>query len=372
MRIAILSDPHLGYARFEDDSYSQAERAIVDASARADLILCAGDIFDTKVPKLETLKKGIEIFRKAAVPVFAIFGNHERRPKDMVNPVQLIAAGSGIRLLHMESAVFEKDNEKVQVLGIGSVPEEYAETAVKRAMEGYTKEPGAFTILMVHQSIKELVPGGSDELSLEYLESLPFDLIVDGHIHETIVKLGGRFIIPGSTVITQLKESEARSKGYFLYDTIARKADFVEIGTRPFFFETLVFDKAGSDDVREMVRAKVDSIRASKPDAIISIKIDGSLAEGLSSSDIRIGDTKDVYIDNRLNMESLGARLAKIRDSRDATLTAKELALKELTAKTAGKITLFEAGELFEKLVESPDETMAYLERRNKKESQQS
>src|SRR4030095_17193485 len=120
MKIAIFSDPHLGYARFEEDSYIQAERAIESASEKADLILCAGDIFDIKIPKLETLKRAVDIFRKAKVPVYAIHGNHERRARDMTNPAQLLAASTGMRLLHGESAVFEKNGEKGQVLGVGS------------------------------------------------------------------------------------------------------------------------------------------------------------------------------------------------------------------------------------------------------------
>jgi DNA repair exonuclease SbcCD nuclease subunit len=370
MRIAIFSDPHLGYARFESDSYIQAERAIISASERSDLILCAGDIFDIKVPKLETIKKAMEIFGKAKAPVFAIHGNHERRPKESVNPVELLV-NTRFRLLHMESVVHTIGDESVQVLGVGSVPEEYASIAVRRAAEGFVKQEGAFTILMIHQSIKELVPGGADELSLEYLETLPFDLIINGHIHETTVKLGGRFLIPGSTVITQLKESETEGKGYFLYDTAARKAEFVPIESRAFFYETIVFEKAGLDDVRAAVRARIDGKRKEHPDSIIALKLDGSLKEGLSSSDLQVGEFPGAYIENRLNVESLGTKLAKIREGRDASLSAKELALKELSLKTAGKISLFDSSELFEMLAQSPDETLAYLEGRNKKKNEQ-
>lgn len=367
MRIAIFSDLHLGYSRFEEDSYAQAERTIVQASAESDLILCAGDIFDTKVPKLETLKKAVDIFRKAEVPVYAIHGNHERRAKEFVNPVQLLAAGTGITLLHAESALFEKDGEKAQVFGIGSVPEEYAQEAIRQGFEErFRKEEGAFTILLIHQSIKELVPGAKEEVSLEYLETLPFDLIVNGHIHETMAKLDGRFLIPGSTVITQLKKSETESKGYYLYDTSARKAEFREIGSRRFFYEELDFKDAGETDVRESVKELVDRIRAEHPDAIIAVKLKGNLKEGLSGSDIRLDRYVDVYIENRLNVESLGARLEMIRDIRKENLSVRDMALRELGAKTEGKVTLFDSSEIFEKLLEGSDEAMEYLEGRAK------
>lgn len=368
MKIAIFSDTHLGYARFEADSYSQAAQVVEDASGKADVILCAGDIFDVKIPKLETLKAAVEIFGKAAVPVFAIHGNHERRARDMVNPAQILAAAAKLRLLHGESAVFEKNGEKVQVFGLGSVPEEYAKTALDRSMaDNYRPEPGAFRILMIHQSIKELVPAGEEELTLEHLEALPFDLIVDGHIHETMSKLGGRFVIPGSTVITQLKKEETAPKGYYIYDTAARKCEFVPIKSREFFYEELQFAEASDMDVRDAVRRKVAEIRKAHPHALIALKIDGSLRKGLAGSDVKLDEYPGVFMDNRLDAGSLGAKLERIRISREENLSAKDAALKELKRKVDGKITLFDSSEIFDKLVLGADEALEYLEKVNKR-----
>lgn len=367
MKIAVFSDPHLGYARFEEDSYIQAERALLDASEKADLILCAGDIFDVKIPKLETLKRAVEIFRKAKVPIYAIHGNHERRAKDMVNPVQLLSASTGMKVLHGESGIYEKDGEKVQVFGVGSVPEEYAKTAVDRAMQTFKKEEDAFRIIMVHQSLKEFVPGGKDEISLEDLEALPFDLIINGHIHETMTKLDGRFLMPGSTVITQLKKDEMKPKGYFLYDTKEKKAEFVEIETRKFFYEKMEFKDVGESELREAVRQKVSELKKEHPDAVIAIKLDGTLKEGLSTADIKLDGYDGVFIDNRLNMEGLGSRLEKIKLKMEESISMKDVALKELKAKTEGKVTLFDSSDLFDKLLQGPDEAVEYLEKSNKK-----
>jgi DNA repair exonuclease SbcCD nuclease subunit len=368
MKIAIFSDTHLGYARFEEDSYVQAGRVLVDAAAKADLILCAGDVFDTKIPKLETLRQAIDIFRGVKTPIYLIHGNHERRSRDLTNPVELLATAANLTLLDRSSTTFEKGGEKVQVFGMGSVPEEYAEKELKAALEKFKPEQ-AFKILMLHQSVKELVPGGKDELSLKFLEPLPFDLIVNGHIHNTIVKLDGRFLIPGSTVITQLKKDETAPKGYFLYDTKTKKAEFVKIESRAFFYEELHFKETGEAEVRDAIRQKVDALRKAHPNAIISIKLEGTLKPGLNGTDVKLERYEDVYLDNLLNIESLGARLEKIRDLRQENLSVRDLALKELSKKIDGKITLFDGAELFEKLVEGPDEALAYLESVKKKSS---
>jgi DNA repair exonuclease SbcCD nuclease subunit len=371
MKIAIFSDTHLGYARFENDSYVQAGLVLADASEKADLIICAGDIFDTKIPKLETLRHAVEMFKKATVPVYAIHGNHERRSRDMTNPPQLLAASTDMKLLHCRDGVLEKNGEKVQIFGMGSVPEEHAEAELKKTLaEMFKPLPGAFRVLVLHQSIKELIQGGDDELSLGYLETLPFDLIINGHLHGTSTMMNGKFLMPGSTVITQLKKDETAPKGYFLYDTGARKAEFVKIASREFFYEELHFKDAGESGVRDAIREKVESVRKGHPDAIISIKLEGTLKQGLNGSDVKPGRYDNVYIDNRLNVESLGARLEKIRDLRQENLSVRELALKELSKKTSGKITLFDGMELFEKLVEGPDEALAYLEGINKRGKQ--
>ena len=362
MKIAVFSDTHLGYARFENDSYVQAGRVLADAASKADLILCAGDVFDTKIPKLETLGRAINIFRSVKAPVYMIYGNHERRSRDMTNPVELLATAANLTLLDGSSRTFEKGGERVQVFGMGSVPEEYAEQSLKQAMGKYGPEENAFHVLMLHQSVKELVPGGDDELTLAYLKTLPFDLIVNGHIHNTIVELGGRFLIPGSTVITQLKKDETAPKGYFLYDTAAKRAEFVAIESRAFFYEEMRFREAGESEVRDAVRQRVDALRKASPDAIISIKLEGTLKPGLNGSDVKLERRDDVYLDNMLNVESLGARLEKIRDLRQENLSVRELALRELSKKINGRITLFNGTELFEKLVEGPDEALAYLE----------
>jgi len=284
-----------------------------------------------------------------------------------VNPVQLLSAGTGLRILHAKADIFEKDGERVQIFGMGSVPEEYAQTALEKLMGGFGKEDGAFSILMIHQSVRELVPGGKDELSLDYLEGLPFDLIINGHIHETIRKLDDRFLIPGSTVITQLKKDEMEPKGYFLYDTKTRKAEFVAIESRKFFYEKMEFKDAGESELREAVRQKVTDIKSEHPDAIIAIKIDGTLKEGLATADIKLDGYDNVYIDNRLNTEGLGSRLEKIKLKMEESLSMREVALKELRAKTDGKVTLFDSSELFDKLLQGPDEALEYLEKANKK-----
>ena len=358
-----MSDTHLGYARFEKDAFVQAERALLDASEKADMILFAGDVFDVKVPKLETLDEAISIFRRIKVPVFAIHGNHERRTKEQVNPAKLLASAGVLHYIHNTTTAYEHQGEKIQILGIGNVPDEYADEAVKNCMKRFVPENGAFKILLIHQTIRDLIPHGKNELSFESLESLGFDLIVNGHIHGKEIRMNGKFIIPGSTVITQLKKEETEKKGYFLFDTKTMQSDFIPIECRQFFFEVIEVKDASPNEVLETVRKKIEELLSKSEDALIALKVDGTLKQGLASTDVRIPEYEHVFIDNRLDTKTLDSKLETIRNLRQEKLSVRELALKELEEKTRGKITSFDSSNLFAKLVEGADETLEYLEK---------
>jgi DNA repair exonuclease SbcCD nuclease subunit len=370
MKIAVISDMHLGYARFEEDSLSQAENAFLDANTKADLVICAGDVFDIKIPKLETLKRASEMFHKMRVPVVAIHGNHERRSKDMVNPVQLLAASGAFIYLHGNSHSIEKGGERVFVFGLGSVPEEYASAALKKSLEGKIIPTDAFRILVIHQTVKQ-THQNIEGISFEELEPLPFDLILDGHIHEKTEELNGRFLIPGSTVITQLKKEEMEPRGYLLYDTKTKKAEFVPIRHRSFFFEELVFKQASMEQVKNEVDAKVRELRTRNSEAIIKLKVRGDLREGVARSDfssVSFYSDPLVFIDNEIGAANIKERIERIKRSKDEKLSVREVALKSLQQEVAGKVKLFDPAELFEKLTAGVEEAEEYIRgKRNSK-----
>jgi DNA repair exonuclease SbcCD nuclease subunit len=363
MKISIISDMHLGYPRFEEDSFIQAENAFLDADSKSDLIICAGDVFDTKIPKLEAIKRAAAIFRKVSKPIFVIHGNHERRSSGMTNPVQLLSEMDSVRYLHAKGEEFVLDGEKLFIFGIGSVPEELASAALSAALKGKIIPQDAFKILVLHQTVAGIVPGEHGHITLEELDASPFDLIVNGHIHETKWELNGKLIIPGSTVVTQLKKEETEPRGYILYDTKTKSADFVPIVHRAFIFEELEFKDAGIADVNDAVGKKVAELRAKDPNAIIKIKIKGKLKEGMLASDIGSirFDDKLVFIDNSLGAVNMKERIEKIKKSKDERLSVREFALKELEASVSGKITLFKPSELFDKLCEGVEEAEVFL-----------
>ena len=114
MKIAIVSDLHIGYERFRKDAYNQAKEALTMAAERADAIIIPGDIFDTRFPKPDVIAEAIGIFKELREkefgarivgfeglgkiytdkPILAIPGTHERRTSDTEDPVDLLVTES--------------------------------------------------------------------------------------------------------------------------------------------------------------------------------------------------------------------------------------------------------------------------------------
>lgn len=367
VKIAIISDTHLGYARFEDDAAEQAESAFLDAAKKSDLILYAGDVFDVKIPRLETMRHAVDMLRKvgtSGVPIYAIHGNHERRSRDMVNPVQLLASTGVLNYIHGSGTVFEKNTERIFIFGMGSVPEDLAATALKTAVGRVEVPSGMLRILMIHQTIKDFSLGGEKDLTMDEISGLPFDLIVNGHIHKTIINHEENVLIPGSTVITQLKEDETAPRGYLVFDTATKKADFVEIPHRKFLYAELKFSLASMEDVRNAAMEKLAELKklaeGAKKQPIIRIKLFGTLKEGIRPSDLFIS-ADGAFIDNQLNRSKSNADFSLPSTPSGRTGTVTEIAISLLRNKIKDRMKLLDPAILFDKVSNDVEGASEYL-----------
>ena len=367
MRIALISDAHLGYARFEDDAYKQFEEAIVKANEMdCDIILFGGDLFDSKIPKLETLKRAIEILKKSEIKIVAIHGNHERRAVDSTNTLKLLESAGIITYIHNKEYIFEKNGERIKIIGIGSVPEEYSSMAIRKATERFDLDKNEFNILMIHQTIKELIPGKAEgNISRAEIEEMKFDLVFNGHIHKKTIMLDGKLLMPGSTVLTQLKKNETEKKGFFIYDTRIKKEKFVSVDSREFAYVEIEFENGDIQEIKDKVITNIKKIKKENEESIIAIKLKGNLKHGLRPSDLVfpfVSDYRYVFIDNQLNSNNLKINIEKIKNMKeDRGNSVKEIAMKELKESTEKEITMFDTRKLFDKLVENSDDAFDYL-----------
>ena len=367
MKVAFVSDTHFGYPRFEADATAHGRAAILDAAQKADVLVLGGDIFDHRIPRLETILEVAQVLQEARAIlnaknsgispiILGIHGTHERRAKDALNPISLMAKMGLLEDLHNKTVVIKQGGHSIAFSGMGGLPDDLVRDALGRL--SCKPEAGALNFFIFHQTMREFLPVPLD--SLASLDDLPagYDYYLCGHIHARHELMGGKLLLPGSTVMTQMKDEEKSGKGYYIIDTLApadRRASFIPITTRPFEVVELTFEKAKPSAVREAVQKEIISLLSrswqSKP--ILKIKLTGTLASDatdLDLSGIDAGEQAFLSIDNQLDGSNLAAGLAQLKEERFNRATPLELGMALLREQAgAAGLKPERAQELFEK-----------------------
>lgn len=360
MKIAFISDTHIGERRLRKEALENAVKAI-EAAKEADLIFHCGDLFDVRYPKPEVVAEIARELKKIGKKIYAIYGNHERVPRDSVTEVQLLAELGAVEFLRSGRNVIEKEGKKIVVYALNNVPEDLAKPALEEVLKDL-KCDGDLNLLLLHQDIKEFVK--TDEgLELSDLTGLCFDLIVSGHIHQHKKALGGKLVITGSTIATQLKKEDSEPKGFVLYDTDKKEWWFVDPGLKKFQLVEATFNEATENEVLEMVAKKMESVDRN---ALVKIRLEGTLRKGENGARVvaRIAEKWPfVYeLDSRLSFPDIKEKIELIRKGREGDGIAK--GVDEIVKKNAQKAGFaYDAGKAFENAVEGSEELVEYVKK---------
>ncbi len=350
MKIAILSDFHLGYERFREDAYAQAERALNKAADVADALLIPGDIFDMRAPKPDVIAESINLFRNLSarkwnahvvdfigegkhftkVPIVAIPGTHERRAQDAADPVDILGLAGLLVDVSNATAVISLGNEKIAIRGIGGIADERFSEVVKN--ENPVPIGDAFNIFMFHESLYEMLPFNEQFMRIDELPK-GFDLYVCGHIHNSIAAEahGKKLLIPGSTVLTQLKEGEQGKKGFWLFDTKTYSSEFISIDTREFIMKRLdlgsVTDQTSLvDSVKKLVDQAIER-KDGVP--IVRIVLEGKNMRGLDIG-LELNDIPRRYAGRAaVEISKLGAGLSEGSAKQDSQVAFGNMSVKD-------------------------------------------
>ena len=363
MKISIISDSHLGFSpneKLEEDSYQNFEEAF-NKALDSDLIILAGDLFDSRAPKTKAWAYALKVLSKATLqenkgvelleidkqlkeaskktlehlPVIAIHGNHEVRAKGEINAIEALENAGLLIYLNMNKVVFEKNGERVAIFGLSHVPERFA----KEVLDKWNPRPieGCYNILLLHQNIDPFVYSPLEQPTLN-ISNLPrgFDLIINGHIHISAQEKvdGTTLLFPGSTVITQFQAGEAQSqKGFFKIDTKLKKIEFVEINARKFFYETLEIlrEQNAKEIIERKIREKIFGNFTKQP--IIKIRITGNAM--ISEKDLRelerkYQDSCILFFTKSLESVELTQKLEFLRSLKESRASLQEIGLNIL------------------------------------------
>ena len=366
IKIAVLSDFHFGHgynSELEDDCFTAVQEAI-ERAMECDIILILGDIFDSRLPKTAIWSKAMHVLTQPLlkpnpgikfvsstkslkeisirslnhIPVVALHGNHERRGKDEANTLTALENAGLLIHLHLENIVFEKNGKKVAFHGMSSVPERFA----KDTLQSWNPQPlqGCTNILLLHQNIDPYVYSPLEPPSIN-LSNLPkgFDVILDGHVHGSGEEKigGGRLIIVGSTMTTQLEKKESRiEKGFWKISIDGEiKTEFVPLkNNRKFYYEDIFIQSNTS--LREAVESKILSFlnqpQNKKP--IIKLRIVGKESElidtDLQELEKKYSDRAIIIFSKELETPEISKKIEFLQNIREQKLSIEEVGLNVL------------------------------------------
>jgi len=265
MKFAHFADIHLGYEQYHQswraDDFARVFREAVEkaVSENVDFAIIAGDLFHRSVPNPKAIKDAIEtlsILKENGIPVFAIEGNHDKTVREVSIYDLLESLGLlnllGLRKKRIDGKYIrsEKIDNVYLVKGVFDdveiIGDTYRTSWQLSKVLPYLKAESDESILVLHQSIKEVVDVDVEESYELTLNELPeASYYAMGHIHAAkVYEYNGKYIVyPGclerydtkeaSLAITykeELNKREGPKKGFYIVEDFVPR--FVEVNAR--------------------------------------------------------------------------------------------------------------------------------------------
>lgn len=345
-----MADIHLGSwkePKIRELSTSAFVKA-VDAciAEKVDFLLISGDLFNTSVPPIESLKLAVQQLRrlkKAGVRVYTIAGSHDFSPSGKTMLEVLEEAGLVANVckgsvaddkLRLEFTVDPGTGAKI--IGMigkkGMLEKKYYEELSKENLEA---EDG-FKIFMFHTALSELKPAELEKMESAPLSLLPrgFDYYAGGHVHIVAdASLEGykNVVYPGPTFPNSFSELEKLGCGsmYFYEDGTLRQQDIL---MKPVVLIEVDCDHKTPVQVNEKIADEIVSKKLS--DSMVLLRLYGVLESG-KTSDINLRKIIEV-------LEEKGAYAVLRNTSKLKTKEFSEVKIKADTTEEAEKLVVEE------------------------------
>lgn len=234
-KYAHLADLHLGSWR-EEKMRELSTTAFLTAMdtciiGKVDFILFAGDIFNTSLPSIDTLKtvtRKLKELKEVGIPVYIIAGSHDFSPsgKTMIEVLENAGLLNNVckgqvqedGQLRLRFTIDPKTGAKITgILGRKGQLDKFCYQNLSR--DNLEQELG-YKIFMFHTTISEMKPKHLQQIDSEPASFLPrgFNYYAGGHIHHpTRIELPGygTLTYPGALFPNNFAEIEKYSPGGF-------------------------------------------------------------------------------------------------------------------------------------------------------------
>jgi DNA repair exonuclease SbcCD nuclease subunit len=305
MKFAHLADIHLGAWRepklreLGTAAFREAMRRCVGAGV--DFVLISGDLFNTSLPPIDSLKTAVSEFRKLkkkGISVYVIAGSHDHSPSGKTMLEVLEEAGLVVNVfkgdvlegrLNLEFTVDAKTDAKiVGMIGKrGMLERKNYENLIKANLE----EEEGFKIFMFHTALEELRPKELEMMEAAPLSLLPkgFDYYAGGHVHivnATSAEGYRKVVYPGPTFPNSFSELEKlRHGGFYIYDD--GKTEYQPLEMCKVVVVSVDCDGKSPQDATKEVVAGLQ--KNELEDSILLLRMSGVLGTGKTSD---IGTSK--------------------------------------------------------------------------------
>ncbi|OMH40836.1 metallophosphoesterase family protein [Desulfurobacterium indicum] len=269
MKIAHISDSHLGYAQYnlverKTDFFTAFEQAIDKIiKANVDLVIHTGDLFESPQPDMISLSKTIKQFRRLKeknIPVVAITGNHDRTLRKGRIPPQKILEDLG--LLHLISPYGEKVFGDLYIAGIQFMTKNHLSELREKIFPSFSERAAKYkySIFMCHQGISPYLPfEGAAEMNMSDLPK-EFTYYAGGHIHNFIHNTTEKFFsYAGVTEFRTAKEAETTNRGFNIIDLKAKSLQRVELENLRKFLTITIEESENESQKLEEITEKASS-----------------------------------------------------------------------------------------------------------------
>lgn len=316
---------------------------------KVDFFLIAGDLFNTALPKIETLKETVSIFKNLSekeIPVYFIPGSHDFSPNGKTMLDILEKAGFMINVfkgkitpdnsLMLEWTIDPKT--KTHITGIigkkGMLDKNYY-----NKLDYNNLVSDQFKIFMFHTAIKEMIPKELEMMESSSVKTLPpgFDYYAGGHVHirESIQRSGNGtqcpVVFPGPTFPNSFSELEKLRKGSFVFYE-NNNYQIKEIPSKEVIAIHVDCENKTSDDINEKIEKEI--IKGNFKDKLVLIRFFGKLKEG------KVGDI-DFRLINR-NFLDEGAYIVLQNTNKLKSKEFVEMEISEESSEDIEKNTIFE------------------------------
>jgi len=299
MKFAHIADVHLGGWKEpkirELNSLAWTTAVGRCISQKVDFVLISGDLFNTSMPPIESLKTAVSELKRlkdSGIPVYSIAGSHDFSPSgktmlevlEEADLVKNVCRGKIIDgKLNLGFTIDKKTGAKITgMLGKkGMLEKSYYEDLATGSLEN---ESG-FKIFLFHTAIAELKPEELEKMDAAPLSLLPkgFDYYAGGHVHiirEENIDGYKNLIYPGPLFPNSFSELEKlRSGGFYIYEngkTIYERIELCKISTISIDCNHKSPEQVTQDIVESISKSDVR-------DAIVLMRLFGTLEQGKTS-----------------------------------------------------------------------------------------